>query len=307
MNRPRVLVVGCGRMGAVRAAAAAQAGARVTGLLDAVPEAAEAVAVHHPGSRVLADVAEIDWAEFDAAFVCTPPAARGVVVAAMRAGVPVLLEKPLGVDAEAARVLAEEAAARGGRTAVGYMNRYRPAVQGLRRRLQDTPAFALACHWVVGAYAKPWWPDPAASGGPLNEQATHLVDLCRFLAGEVDTVRALAGGDERDPGRVDAVAVALHFRSGACGTLLYSFRAREKHIALEAFTPAGSERLEDWDFHRPGDVRSEDPNAVFAAETAAFLGGGPVLSDVADAWRTQVVVDAIKVSLSSAAPVEVAA
>jgi len=33
----------------------------------------------------------------------------------------------------------------------------------------------------------------------------------------------------------------------------------------------------------------------------------PVLSDVADAWRTQVVVDAIKVSLSSAAPVEVAA
>jgi myo-inositol 2-dehydrogenase / D-chiro-inositol 1-dehydrogenase len=307
MNGARVLIVGCGRMGAVRAAAAVQVGARVEALVDAVPETAESLSLRYPGSRVIADPGDIDWDEFDAAFVCTPPGARGAELDAVRAGVPVLLEKPLGLSAEAGRALADEALARGSRTAVGYMNRYRPAVRDLRERLRRTPPFALACHWVVGPYAKPWWPDPAASGGPLNEQSTHLVDLCRFLAGEVDAVRALAGDGERDAARVDSVAVALQFRSGACGTLLYSFRARAKHIALDAFTPEGSERLEGWDFHRAGDLESDDPNAVFVTETAAFLGGGPVLSDVADAWRTQLVVDAIKAALTSDAPVEVAA
>jgi predicted dehydrogenase len=307
MSAARVLIVGCGRMGAVRAAAAQQAGARIAAVLDVVPETAQSLSALYPGSRVLADAGAVDWEAFDAAFVCTPPGARGAELDAVRAGVPVLLEKPVGLSADAGRVLADEAMVRGARTAVGYMNRYRPAVRALREQLDSTPPFALTCHWVVGPYGKPWWPDPAASGGPLNEQATHLVDLCRFLAGEVETVLALAGGVERDAGRVDAVAVALRFRSGACATLLYSFRARAKHIALEVFTPEGAERLEDWDFHPVGDVPSPDPNAVFVEETAAFLGGGPVLSDVEDAWGTQVVVDAIKTSLARGAPVEVAA
>ena len=115
MTAARVVIVGCGRMGAVRAAAAEQVGARVTALVDAVPETAESLARLHPGSRVIPGTAAIDWDEFDAAFVCTPPGARGAELDAVRAGVPVLLEKPLGLSAEAGRALADEALAQGGR------------------------------------------------------------------------------------------------------------------------------------------------------------------------------------------------
>jgi myo-inositol 2-dehydrogenase/D-chiro-inositol 1-dehydrogenase len=255
---------------------------------------------------VLRDAAEVDWSEFDAAFVCVPPGARGIELAAVGAGVPVLVEKPLGLSAQDARALARAATLNGTRTAVGYMNRYRPAVREARRRLRAEPAFALTCHWVVGEYAKPWWRDPAGSGGPLNEQATHLVDLCRFLMGEIESVFAMSRGGERDPGRADALAVALRFASGVCGTLLYSCLAGAKHIGLEAFTPSGSQRLEGWDFRAPGTPPAADPNAVFLAETAAFLGGdGDVLSDVRDALATQLVVDAIKASVRSGEPVGV--
>jgi predicted dehydrogenase len=303
MSGARVLIVGCGRMGSVRAAAARRFGASVTAVLDASPEAAAALSSRHPGSRVVDRVEDIDWAEFDAAFVCTPPGSRGVELDAVRARVPVLVEKPLSVCAADGRELVEAAKRYGTRTAVGYMNRHRPGVKALRRRLDQTPAFAVTCHWVAGRYDKPWWDDPAKSGGPLNDLASHLVDLCRFLAGEVESVWAF----ERESARADVVAVGLRFRSGACGTLLHSFMASEKHIALEAFTTNWSARLEDWEFRPPGEASTADRDRIFVEETASFLGGGPVLSDVADAWRTQLVIDAIKRATETGAPVEVKA
>ena len=179
-------------MGAVRAEAARQLGASVTGLLDPAREPAEALSTCHPGSRVLDAAADIDWDEFDAAFVCTPPGSRGLELEAVRAGVPVLVEKPLSVSAELARELVVAAREGHARTAVGYMNRYRPGVQHLRARIGRSPPFAIACHWVSSGYNKPWWADPAESGGPLNDLSTHLIDLCRFIAGEIDAVCALS-------------------------------------------------------------------------------------------------------------------
>ena len=303
MTGARVLIVGCGRMGAVRAAAVTTLGHHVSALIDTDPGSADALSNRCRGSRVLDADRDVDWAEFDAAFLCTPPVSRDLALDAVRASVPVFIEKPLGLNAASAGILVEEARERGARTAVGYMNRYRPAVAALRTQLRKSPPFAITCHWVVGAYAKAWWNDPAHSGGPLNEQATHLVDLCRFLAGELQAVRAVGGGGASSSGRADALAVALRFHSGACGTLLYSCRASDKHVAIEAFAPDGSHRLQGWDFHSPGDRADEPRNQVFVDETAAFLSGRRVLSDVSDAWRTQVAVDAIKASFDSDARV----
>jgi predicted dehydrogenase len=67
-----------------------------------------------------------------------------------------------------------------------------------------------------------WWPIRDRSGGPVIEQAAHVLDLARLLAGEVAEVFAMGDGQPPAvPGAdVDGVTTAtLRFRSGALGTL----------------------------------------------------------------------------------------
>jgi predicted dehydrogenase len=137
------------------------------------------------------------------------------------------------------------------------------------------------------------------SGGPINDQMTHLVDLCRFLVGEVVDVVAI-GGNNTPAGEHPKAAVAINFVNGACGTLFYSFLAHEKEIAFSAFTEEGAMHLRDWDFKAPGDVEEGDRNQIFVRETAAFLGiEGQIMCDFDDAMRTQGVIDTIKQALDT--------
>ena len=219
------------------------------------------------------------------------------VVEAIRAGVPVLMEKPVGPAAE---VIAGCLDANPVVTAVGYMNRYRPSVLRLRDELRDQRVFGITCHWVAPPYRRDWWRD--AHGGPLNDYATHLVDLCRFLVGDIRAVRTIENGcaSSRSGG------VCMAFESGACGTLFYSSEGDEKNIAFDVFWMSGHARLEGWDFHAAEHQESDDLDP-FVVETRAFLEtvADPsidrVLCDYWEGLRTQEAVRAIERSALSTA------
>ena len=51
--------------------------------------------------------------------------------------------------------------------------------------IRAAAVLGAAGNWVNASYAVPWWGRRELSGGPVNEQATHLVDLARHLVGEV--------------------------------------------------------------------------------------------------------------------------
>jgi predicted dehydrogenase len=85
-------------------------------------------------------------------------------------------------------------------------------------------------HHFRATYRKSWGADPdregvwrfdadKAGGGALGDLASHVVDLARYLVGEIDSVSAesatFVGGREVD----DAVAAAVRFASGAIGTV----------------------------------------------------------------------------------------
>jgi myo-inositol 2-dehydrogenase / D-chiro-inositol 1-dehydrogenase len=279
-------------------------------LFDPDLEAAATVAADFPGSICLRAIEEADWAAIDAAIVSTPPSARvPVVTAALRAGVPTLMEKPIGPNAAAVEEIAEALRERRVLTAVGYMNRYRASVQRLRAELDGERVFAIACRWMASAYRKPWWFQADGSGGPLNDYATHLIDLCRYLVGEIDEVGALAYEDE-EVCMAASAAVSLRFAGGACGSLLYSCLGEKKDISLDIFFRGGSARLEGWNFRRPGEGVG-DREDIFIRETEIFLqaatGSGHVapLSDFEDALRTQRVVDSIGRAVRTGQPQEV--
>jgi predicted dehydrogenase len=185
------------------------------------------------------------------------------------------------------------------------MNRYRPSVQRLCLELDEKRVFAVASRWVASAYPRPWWSDADGSGGPLNDYATHLVDLFRYLVGEIDEVCAIAQDDV--VGQATSAAVSLHFARGACGSLLYSSLGNTKDISVDIFFRGGSSHLEGWDFRAPGEP-IRDGEDIFTRETEIFLrsasGSREVapLSDFEDALRTQRVVDAIGRAVKTGQP-----
>ena len=121
---------------------------------------------------------------------------------------------------------------------VGYMNRYRESVRRVRALLPTLEVIGFQGRWVCKPYAVPWWSDRALSGGALNEQATHLVDLVRFLMGEVGSVAAYRR--QARSGSSESVCVALDLQAGITGSLLYSCSGCEKDIGLQIFTDRGT-------------------------------------------------------------------
>jgi predicted dehydrogenase len=108
------------------------------------------------------------------------------------AGKHVLLEKPAGTSSAAMAELSARAAARGVEIRVGYNHRFHPAV--LRAHDLVSGAKYGRLLWIRARYGhggrpgyeQEWRADrQLAGGGELVDQGSHLIDLVRFLVGDV--------------------------------------------------------------------------------------------------------------------------
>jgi myo-inositol 2-dehydrogenase/D-chiro-inositol 1-dehydrogenase len=294
--KARVAIAGCGRMGRERASAALQSGARIVAVADTDRNRSEELA-RTCGADVKAGVADLPWPQLDAVFVCTPPAyRREAVVLAAQHGVAILVEKPLALGAQEAQELAGIVERAQIPAWVGYMNRYRPGVRLAREFAQNGDYLGLNATWAGRRYGVPWWESPRQSGGPINEQATHMVDLLRYLRGDIRAIHAFHN-DTRTQ-----LAATVHFEAGGFGTIFYTCDAPEKRIHLEVLTQRGFVRLNGWDLEVEANTidgrAASGDNAPFVAETSAFLtaalrreANDDVHADFRDACRTQAVVD----------------
>jgi predicted dehydrogenase len=195
---------------------------QLVGVTDVVDAAAESLGAAY-GAPVFAGVGELLEAGLDAAYVCVPPFAHGPAERAIvAAGVPLFVEKPIALDRDIADEIAALIAQRNLITAVGHHWRYMAVVEHARALLRDRPIRLVTGAWLDKVPPVAWWPQAARSGGPVVEQAAHVLDLARHFAGEVAEVFAMGSGTPPDvPGAdVDgATAATLRFASGAVGTL----------------------------------------------------------------------------------------
>lgn len=304
----KVGVIGAGRMGQVRALAAKALGADIVYIFDPDGTKAQALACQVEATAIN-NHRDVNLEELDALFLCTPPSVREIGVRAIESGVHLLVEKPLGLSADACAPLLCALDNHKVVTAVGFMNRYREGVLHAKATLEKEDVLGLSVHWFGGRYGVPWWSDPAQSGGPINEQCCHLVDLCRYLIGEIVLVQALTPDDDRAP---ESLALSLRFADGQLGTVLYSCKANDKTIGIQVVTSHGSIQLEGWDFRSPDVVSSfKDKNAIFEVETRRFFNAitegdtTSILSDIHDALRTQRTVDAVILSAATKKAVEI--
>jgi len=96
---------------------------------------------------------------------------------------------------------------------VGYMLRYLKCVQMAKEIIaRENLTVMGVCARYIAAYAKIdkmfWW-DKDMACGPIVEQGTHFVDLCRYFGGEANfkTIRAHALEHFEGPGKLSALSV----------------------------------------------------------------------------------------------------
>ncbi|MBI3974375.1 MAG: Gfo/Idh/MocA family oxidoreductase [Chloroflexi bacterium] len=168
--------------------------------------------------------AMLDEAGLHALYICVPPFAHGELErAAIDAGVALFVEKPVALTMDLARQVAEAIQRKGLVSASGYQTRYSEAADKARELLANRTIGMALGFYLGGMPGTPWWRVQAQSGGQLVEQATHTVDLMRWLLGDV--ARVYGVGALRVSKEVpnydifDVATTILHFTSGAIGNI----------------------------------------------------------------------------------------
>lgn len=253
-----VAVIGCGGVGRKRVESL-PAGCRVVALADEEVARAEALAglLPYPVRIGRSGSDALGGGDVQLAIVATVPAALGPVARdALAAGADVLVEKPGGCCL--AEVLETEAAAQQGGQCVrvGFNHRFHPAI--LRaRELITTRAWgdlisvrARYGHGGRLGYEQEWRADRAVSGGgELLDQGVHLIDLTRFLVGDVDLAFAELRTDFWEMAVEDNAYLALRPRAGGFAWLhaswtewknLFSFEVAFRGAKLEVTGLGGS-------------------------------------------------------------------
>jgi predicted dehydrogenase len=186
-------------------------------------------------------------------------------IAAVRAGKHVVCEKPLGMDAEESHRMWVEAEQAGVRHMCGFNYRFVPAVR-LARELLEAGELGDVIHfrarylqsWGWEADRALWRFDRAQAGtGAIGDLGTHIVDIARYLVGEIVSVSALVRSIV--PGREvdDHFVATIEFDNGVVGTLEASRLARGR-INSNAFEVNGSEGSLFFDVERLNELEVAD-------------------------------------------------
>ena len=220
-----IAIIGAGVIGRRHAAAiGASDVARVHAVVDPSPAAADWAATAGYDLFPTLD-ALLDAGRPDGVIIATPNALHATgAQAAIAAGLPVLVEKPLTDDVATARALVTAAEAAGVPLAVGHHRRHNPLIAEARARIAAGEIGRItavqASFWLAkpdSYFAVDWRRQKGA--GPVLTNLIHDIDLLRHLCGEITEVRALFSDAGRDGHAVeDTAAILMRFAGGTLGT-----------------------------------------------------------------------------------------
>lgn len=151
----------------------------------------------------------------DAVCVCVPTELHEkVALDAIRAGVGVLVEKPLAATSEAGRRIVDAASDAGVVLAVGHIERHNPAIAAVKRHLSEGQYGDLV---TATARRVSSFPGRVRDVGVVMDLGIHDIDVLRYLVGSpVESVFALGGRKVHDRFE-DHANVLLRFRDGVHG------------------------------------------------------------------------------------------
>lgn len=170
--------------------------------------------------------------DVDAVFVASPNSLHlPDTLACLKAGKPVLLEKPMGMNAEECRQMIAAARAANLKLGVAQVFRFEESTRRMREHVSSgilgPLVYARAEFSFHGrGHVRSWLNNAAvAGGGPIADIGVHCIDTLRFiLADEVESVSAFTRSDEESRDVEASGSVNLRFRSGVLAAVIVSYR-----------------------------------------------------------------------------------
>lgn len=251
----RTALVGYGVAGSVFHAPLISAtdGMTLTTVVTANEQRAAAVRERYPDVRVAPNVEQL-WREpgrLDLVVIASPNRTHlPLALAAIRARLPVVVDKPVAATAAQARQLPDAAAEKGVLVSVFHNRRWDGDALTVRRLIADGSLGTIFRfesryeRWRPEVNAQAWRerPAPEEAGGLLYDLGSHLIDQALTLFGPVTDVYAEVRAVRRGAQVDDDVFLAIAHRSGTCSHLWASSAAADLGPRFRVLGTSGSYR-----------------------------------------------------------------
>ncbi len=130
---------------------------------------------------------------------------------ALKASKHVLVEKPMATNVKQAEKLLETAEKKGLHLSVGFLMRFIPGVQHIKKAIQNQTIGDLVC---ATAKRVSQWPERIGDVGVVKDLAIHDIDLTRYLFGEDPTTVYAKAGSMKHKKFEDYAQIMLNFEGG---------------------------------------------------------------------------------------------
>ncbi|NWG20910.1 MAG: Gfo/Idh/MocA family oxidoreductase [Chloroflexi bacterium] len=198
--------------------------------------------------------------------VTVPEAHHDVTITALRAGVPVLGEKPMADSLERARAMVAASEATGKLYMVSQSRRYDPRLQAFRCLIDDHigPAGILTADFFIGAHFGGFRDDMAHV--LLLDMAIHTFDAARYLLGDSDPVAVYC--EEHNP-------PWSWYRGAASATALFELAGGVRYTYRGSWCSEGRHTAWDseWRAVGPRGTATWDGRSAPLADVVAARGG----------------------------------
>lgn len=281
----RAAVIGVGKLGALHARKyAALDGVRLVSVVDLDADRAHQIAAECQAAA-LSDYRQLKGA-VDLVSVATPSLTHYEVAAWMlRAGIDVLLEKPMAASLAEARELAALAGRHGRILQIGHLERFNPAILHLRSILR-APRF-IECHRLAP------FTERGTDVDVILDLMTHDLDVILSCT-QAEVVAAEAVGVAVLTDRIDVANARLRFSDGMIANLNTSRVAPRRERKIRFFQHDAYLSV-DYEARRIQVYRKTPPPAgspypVISAEQIELDKGDPLGAEIAafaDSVRTR--------------------
>ncbi|MEO7765546.1 MAG: Gfo/Idh/MocA family oxidoreductase [Ferruginibacter sp.] len=248
-------IIGCGDVTEIKSGPAFNIveNSRLVAVMRRNPEKAKDYAMRHNVPHWYTDANQlINDREVNAIYIATPPSSHeAYAIAAMNAGKPVYVEKPMALNYAAAKNMADEASAKNMKLVVAHYRREWPLFKKLGELIHDKVIGDLRLVRLI-LYKTPfskeqledekiaWRVNPAiAGGGIFHDLAPHQLDIMYHLFGAAKKITGIATNQAGNYAADDMVAGNILFENNIVFSGAWCFSADIQSDHCEIIGSAG--------------------------------------------------------------------
>lgn len=223
----KVGIVGAGHMGKVHAQILTQ-DKRVTlkGIVDVKKEPRESLAAEFK-IKAFASLKDLISQGVDAIYITTPNTTHtDLTLQILKENIHIFCEKPMTTSLQDAKRIFKLLESKNIVYQIGHNRRFAPVYKFARNLIQNGKFIPYSAHVKMNRGElknPPWVSNPNITGGFLYESTIHLLDMIRWLLGDVKMVECI--GQKSVYEEIDDFVLLLTFTSGRIATFLSSAHA----------------------------------------------------------------------------------